>query len=92
MNNTNLMYALGTTVQEGTLRETFFWNQLQVAYQLNAPPKGDFLVDKKYLFEIGGRRKSFQQIQDLPDSYVVADNLEVGYGNRIPLWLFGFLY
>ena len=92
MHNTNLMYALGTTVQEGTLRETFFWNQLQVAHQLNAPTKGDFLVDKKYLFEIGGRRKSFTQTKDLPDSYVVADNLEVGYGNRIPLWLFGFLY
>ncbi len=92
MHNTNLMFALGATVQEGTLRETFFWNQLQVAHQLNAPPKGDFLVDRKYLFEIGGRRKSFQQIQDLPNSYVVADNLEVGHGNRIPLWLFGFLY
>jgi predicted AAA+ superfamily ATPase len=92
MHNTNLMYALGTSVLEGTLRETFFLNQLQVGHQLHLPEKGDFLVDGKYLFEVGGRRKSFRQIQDIADSYLAVDDLEVGYGNRIPLWLFGFLY
>ena len=58
-----------------------------VAYE-----KGDFLVDGKYLFEIGGAGKGFDQIRDLPDSFVVNDNTEVGFGNKIPLWLFGFLY
>ena len=92
MHNTNLMYALGTSVVEGTLRETFFLNQLQVGHRLHLPEKGDFLVDGKYLFEVGGRRKSFRQIQDIADSYLAVDDLEIGYGNRIPLWLFGFLY
>jgi hypothetical protein len=57
-----------------------------------ASKKGDFLVDGKYLFEIGGKSKGFNQIKELPDSYVVADDIEVGFGNKIPLWLFGFLY
>ena len=57
-----------------------------------APEKGDFLVDGKYLFEIGGARKGFDQIKDLPNSFVVNDDTEVGFGNKIPLWLFGFLY
>ena len=92
MHNTNLMYALGSSVNEGTLRETFFLNQLQAMHTVNAPEKGDFLVDRKYLFEVGGRRKSFKQIQDIQDSYLAVDDLEIGHGNRIPLWLFGFMY
>jgi hypothetical protein len=54
--------------------------------------KGDFLVDNSYLFEIGGRNKSFKQIKDVPNSFVVADDIEIGSGAKIPLWLFGFLY
>ncbi len=54
--------------------------------------KGDFLVDEKYIFEIGGKNKSFAQIADIPNSFVVADDIEVGFGNKVPLWLFGFLY
>ena len=92
MHNTNLMYALGSSVTEGTLRETFFLNQLSVSHAVHSPEKGDFLVDGKYLFEVGGRRKTFQQIQDIPKSYLAVDDLEIGHGNRIPLWLFGFLY
>ena len=56
------------------------------------PAKGDFLVDGKHLFEIGGAGKGFDQIKDMPDSYVAADDIELGIGNKIPLWLFGFLY
>ena len=92
MHNTNLMIALGAASKEGTLRETFFLNQLSVKHSVHAPDKGDFLVDGKYLFEVGGRRKTFQQIKDIPDSFLAVDDLEIGYGNRIPLWLFGFLY
>ena len=61
-------------------------------HSLVCAEQGDFLVDGKFLFEVGGKRKRFTQIKDLPNSYVVADDLEVGTGNRIPLWLFGFLY
>ena len=53
---------------------------------------GDFLVDGKYTFEVGGKGKGFNQIKDVPNSYVVNDDVEIGIGNKIPLWLFGFLY
>jgi len=49
-------------------------------------------VDGKWTFEVGGRGKRFGQIADIPDSFVVSDDLETGFGNKIPLWLFGFLY
>ena len=91
--NPNLMHALVANPDVGTLRETFFVNQLRASgRKVEYPAQGDFLVDSLHLFEIGGKQKRFTQIQDLPNSYVVADNLEVGHGNRIPLWLFGFLY
>ena len=91
--NPNLMCALNSSPDVGTMRETFFVNQVAAAgHSLVCAEQGDFLVDGKFLFEVGGRRKRFTQIKDLPDSYVVADDLEVGTGNRIPLWLFGFLY
>ena len=54
--------------------------------------QGDLEVDGNYLFEVGGKKKGFSQIADLPDSYVVADNIEIGFGSKIPLWLFGFIY
>ena len=56
------------------------------------PVKGDFYVGGKYLFEVGGKKKSFEQIKDIPDSFLAIDDEEVGRGNKIPLWLFGFLY
>jgi hypothetical protein len=49
-------------------------------------------VDEKYIVEIGGKNKKFEQIKDISDSFVVADDIEVGFGNKIPLYLFGFLY
>jgi len=54
--------------------------------------KGDFFVDDKYLFEVGGKSKTWKQIAGEPDSYIAADGVEVGFRNKIPLWLFGFLY
>ena len=92
LNNTNLMHAFASTPNIGTIRETFFLNQLSQNHQVTYPPKGDFLVDGKYLFEVGGRKKSFEQIKDTPDSYLAVDDTEIGYGNRIPLWMFGLLY
>lgn len=92
LNNTNLMYALSTNVQIGTIREVFFNNQLAATSQVNYPKQGDFLINHKYLFEVGGRKKSFEQIKDIPDSFLAVDSIETGHGNRIPLWMFGLLY
>lgn len=92
LNNSNLMYALSANVSEGNLRETFFACQLSYIGSLVLPRKGDFLVDDKYTFEVGGTTKTFVQIADIPDSYLAIDDIEIGSSNRIPLWMFGFLY
>jgi len=92
LNNPNLMYALTERVSEGTLRETFFANQVGTVASLTMPAQGDFEVNGKYLFEVGGSHKTFDQIADIPDSYLAIDDIETGIGNRIPLWLFGCLY
>ena len=89
----NLMSALVPQPNSGAVRETYFVNQLRAAgHEVVTPQQGDFVVDGKRLFEIGGKGKTFKQIADIPDSYVVNDDVEVGVGGKIPLWLFGFLY
>ncbi|MBR1484302.1 MAG: ATP-binding protein [Prevotella sp.] len=90
--NTNLMYCLTPNVDSGTMRETYFASQLSVAHQLYMPSQGDFVVDGTWLFEVGGRGKGFTQIKDISQSFVVNDDTEIGYGNKIPLWLFGLTY
>lgn len=93
LNNSNLLYTLQSErTNQGTIRETFFFNQLSVKHTIEMPPKGDFIVDNKYVFEIGGKSKTKRQIIDLTDAYVVSDNIEYGFKHKIPLWLFGFLY
>lgn len=92
MDNSNLMYAYAMAPNIGTVRETFFLSQLAVDHSVTYPAKGDFLVDGKYLFEVGGRKKSFEQIKDVADSYLAVDDTEIGHHNRIPLWMFGLLY
>ena len=91
--NPNIMHALVSRADEGTIRETFFVNQLRSSgHDVVCAEKGDFTVDKRYLFEIGGKKKRFSQIKDIPNSFVAADDLEFGFGNKIPLWMFGLLY
>jgi predicted AAA+ superfamily ATPase len=93
LDNPNLAYALGeSNTNTGNLRETFFYNQLKVVGKVTDAAKGDFTVDGKYIFEVGGSNKNFTQIADLPDSYLAVDNIEMGFAQKIPLWLFGFLY
>ncbi len=92
LNNSNLNYSYCETQEIGTIRETFFANQLGFMKRIEVPDKGDFVIDGRYYIEIGGKNKSFKQIKDIPNSFVVADDLETGFGNKIPLWLFGFLY
>lgn len=92
LNNPNLSYSYCTSNEIGTIREQFFFNMLSQRYDVSYPKIGDFLIDEKYIFEIGGKNKGFGQIKEISDSYVVADNIEIGFGNKLPLWLFGFLY
>ncbi len=92
LDNPNLMHALCPIINKGNERETFFNSHLRVTHNIMHPLKGDFLVDNKYLFEVGGKKKSFEQIKDIADSFLAVDDTEVGHGNRIPLWLFGFTY
>jgi len=92
LNNTNLLHAYCQDSKIGTIRETFFANQVSQKSKLHISKQGDFTIDKKYKVEIGGKNKSFKQIKDLPHSFVVADEIECGKGNKIPLWLFGFVY
>lgn len=93
LNNTNVMYALASeNVNIGNLRETFFYNQLNHLHAVTHGNFGDFLIDKKFTFEVGGKDKGLQQIKGMENAYIAADNIESGFGNKIPLWLFGFLY
>ena len=93
MHNTNLMFAISDDhVEIGTIRETFFMQNLAHNHLLSLPEKGDFLVDNRYLFEIGGKNKTKKQIAHVENAFVVNDGIEIGFQNSIPLWLFGFLY
>ncbi len=92
LNNPNLMYAFTDSPNVGTVRETFFLNQLSESHEVTYPKAGDFLVDGKWIFEVGGMGKSFDQVKDIPDSFLAIDEVEIGHGNRIPLWMFGLLY
>ena len=92
LNNTNLHFAYCDSHNIGTSREVFFTSMLKVKHNLTIPKKGDFLIDDKYLIEVGGKGKKYKQIKDIPNSFIVADDIELGVGNKIPLWLFGFLY
>lgn len=94
LNNTNLIHAISGSVpaEIGNMRETFFLNMTGAFHKVSSPEHGDFLVDGKYVFEIGGKNKDFSQIRDLRNSFLAVDNIEIGIGNKIPLWVFGLLY
>jgi hypothetical protein len=93
LENTNFSYALKQNPSIGTIRETFFLNQLRNSgYNLTLPHEGDFLIEEKYLFEIGGKNKTNHQIKNHTNSFIASDSIEYGIYNKIPLWLFGFLY
>ena len=93
LQNPNLMQAIveKKTNQE-TLREIFFINMLSKCHEISVPLQGDFLVDQQWLFEVGGKNKSREQIYDQKNAYLACDNIEIGINQKIPLWLFGFLY
>lgn len=92
LNNTNLSYVLCDEPEIGTIREAFFANQLQEQHTLTTTKQGDFIVNGKVTFEIGGKNKSFKQIRNVEDSFLVIDTDSTEDNRKIPLWLFGFLY
>jgi predicted AAA+ superfamily ATPase len=93
LNNTNLAVTLSPQNNNvGNNRETFFVNQLNGLYPIHLAEKGDFLVNEKYTFEVGGKNKKQVQIQEVSDAFIVKDDIEIGVGNVIPLYLFGLLY
>lgn len=92
LDNTNLIYSLaGNTSNIGNIRETFFFNQLRVKYNIFSSKVADFIVDD-ITFEVGGKNKGLKQIQGVEKGYIVKDDIELGYLNTIPLWQFGLIY
>lgn len=94
LHNPNQIYAISSGGKEniGNIRETYFVNMLSVEHLVSVPKQGDFLVDNQYTFEVGGKNKGFKQIAGTADSHLAVDDVEIGTGGEIPLWLFGFLY
>jgi hypothetical protein len=93
LQNPNIAWLLSENKPDiGNLRETFFLSQTEVRHRVTSSKFGDFLVDDVYTFEIGGPAKTQEQIKGIPDSYIASDGIKGGSGNKIPLWLFGFLY
>lgn len=93
LQNTNLMVAFARDAADsGSARETFFLNQVSRTCTVLDHPVADFTVNDRFVFEVGGKNKSMRQIKNLENAWVVSDNIEIGSQNRIPLWLFGFLY
>ncbi len=93
LENSNLMYVLSSSnTNRGNVRETFFVNQLKFKHKVHYAELGDFLVDDKHFFEIGGKTKKKKQLEEVNSGFVVSDEIEYGFGNKIPLWLFGFIY
>lgn len=94
LHNTNLMHVLSQQNNIGTLRECFVVNQLIAAGHTveYGKAQGDFVVDSKWTFEVGGPDKTFKQIANVPDSFILADMIEMPVGKKIPLWSIGLIY
>jgi hypothetical protein len=92
LDNPNLFSILCAKPDRGAIRESFLVSQLRQKHQLHYHHQGDFLIDEKVIIEVGGQSKDMKQIKDLENAYLAIDNIESGYKNVIPLWLFGFLY
>jgi predicted AAA+ superfamily ATPase len=92
LNNPNLFSVLCANPNIGSLRESFFVSQLSLQHQVHYHDQGDFLIDDQRVFEIGGASKTKQQIKHNKQAWLAVDDMEVGHGNTVPLWLFGLLY
>jgi predicted AAA+ superfamily ATPase len=92
LDNPNLTYSLvGDSANIGNIRETYFLNQMRVKFNVLSSEKSDFVINN-YTFEIGGKSKKQNQIEQIQNSFIVKDNIEYGYMNVVPLWAFGLTY
>lgn len=92
LSHPNLNFSIASeNTDTGNLRESFFFNQVSATHTIEAAENGDFFVNDKYTFEVGGKSKTARQIKGIKNAYVVADDIEKGIDRKIPLWLFGFL-
>jgi predicted AAA+ superfamily ATPase len=93
LENTNIMYLLAKqNTNKGNLRETFFVNQVGFQHSITYAEQGDFKINDNYIFEVGGKNKTHKQLKNINNAYTVIDDISIGSQNRIPLWMFGFLY
>lgn len=93
LHDPNMFYALGYGEKIGTIRECFLVNQLSVNHTVEyGKAQGDFIIDGDITIEVGGRDKSFQQVADIPKSYIMADQMEFPVGKKLPLWMAGLVY
>lgn len=93
LNNTTLLNALAEEKSSiGTVRETFFVSQLNTFHKVQLPKQGDFIIDDKYTFEVGGKNKGQKQIEGIKNAWIVKDDIELPMLNTLPLWMFGLLY
>jgi len=96
LNNSNLLGAINRSLKRDTevggVRETFFVNQVSSKHKICLHDKGDFLVNDQWIIEIGGKNKNDHQIREEQNAYLVLDDMKIGFGKKIPLYLFGFLY
>ncbi len=96
LENTNLAHAITGALKletdQGSIRETFFANQLRARHRVTTSTTGDFLMDDSYVFEVGGKNKTTEQIRGIEDAWLACEGIDMGHGRRIPLHLFGFLY
>lgn len=92
LQNTNKIYALAGNYEDlNNIRETFFVNMLSQKHEIFCSKDGNFIINEK-LFEVGGKDKEFKKNKDIKPSYLALDEIELGINQKIPLWLFGFLY
>jgi len=96
LNNTNLLYAINGSLKNdnnvGGVRETFFVNQLAQLHKIRLHNSGDYIIDDQYIIEVGGKSKTRKQIKKCENAYLALDDIEMGFGDKVPLYLFGFLY
>lgn len=96
LNNVNLLHAIQGSLRletdVGGIRETFFVNQVGCIHKVSSHDKGDFFIDDQWIVEVGGKGKNGKQVREESNAYLALDDIKIGYGNKIPLYLFGFLY
>lgn len=92
LHHPNIHYALAdSSSNTGNIRESFFLNQVQKTVKISYPTEGDFKVNN-LVFEVGGKGKSTKQVKHLQEYIIAADDIEIGFDQKVPLWMFGFLY